>query len=134
MQHAHPNQTVTTLQDVLAQIDPRDSDAALALFSFLEQSGRIHKVGMLDSVGFLLVYREPEGSTKAGYTAGGTLGDRIVESALANAKASGAKVERGLCPRCMSAVIRQDGEAPRLDNPDVTDPFACKDGDPHDFA
>jgi hypothetical protein len=125
-----------TLEEVLEEIDPRDSESAQAMFAWLQRNGRIHKMGMLDNVGYLLVYSEPEGSSKAGWTHGGTQGDRIVSEALEKAQAAGAPALKGLCPRCYSPIIKRgENEAIEAESPRPgSDPTVCTDGGPHEFA
>lgn len=94
-----------TLKDVLDNLDPRDSAAALALFNWLWDNKRFGVVGTLNGGGYLLHYQEPQGTSQAGYIAGGTQGSRVVDAAVETLKESGATpVKRGMCPTCMSAV------------------------------
>jgi len=125
-----------TLDAVLGSIDPRDSDSAIKLFQWLLKNGRLHKMGTLDGVGFMMAYQEPKGSTREGWTHGGTEGDRIVEEALEKAQANGSPTIRGLCPKCYSLVVKADADAdPVLETyAEGEDPAVCKDGQPHDFA
>lgn len=131
-----PQPQELTIDDVLAQIDPRDSETAQKLFVWLQKTGRLHRVGTLDEVGYMLVYSEPKGSSKEGWTHGGTQGDRIVNDALEKAQAAGAPNLRGLCSKCFSPVTKQsqDGavlaESPR----EGDDPAECPAGGPHQFA
>ena len=57
-----------SLDDALASIDPADSESALKLFNWLLKNGRLHKMGTLDGVGFMMAYQEPKGSTREGST------------------------------------------------------------------
>lgn len=100
-----------TFEDALAGVDPADSEAALAMLDFLLTTGRLHRVGVLDGEqGYLFVYREPQGATKAGYRPGATRGDQIVDQMVEQQRANGAKpTRRGLCPHCMS-VVKEDTE------------------------
>lgn len=95
-----------TFQEALDEIDPRDSEAALAMLDWLLRNGRLNRVGVLDGgQGYLFVYKEPRGTTKAGYKPGATQGDRIVDAAVDAQRASGVRpAKRGMCPHCMSAV------------------------------
>lgn len=121
-----------TLGDVLNQIDPRDSDAALAMFQWLVDNKRMNRIGMLDGGGYLLHYSEPKGTTKAGYTPGGTKGGRMVDQALEQTKAAGGKpADRGMCGKCYSVVIKQDDGTVTLD--DDTASASCSSGGAHDF-
>lgn len=98
--------------DVLKQIDPRDSDAALAMLDWLETYGRLNQVGTLHGgQGYLYVYKEPKGTSKAGYVPGGTKGGRLVDKAVSEARASGkGPIKRSVCRHCFSAVA-EDPEA-----------------------
>lgn len=129
-------QQPVSLESVLRSIDPRDSDAALALWGWLQQNGRIHKMGTIDGVGYIYAYQEPKGSSREGYTAGGTTGDRIVEEALSSAKAEGVKKQTGICSACFSVIVQAEGESvPSLQEVDEgVDPTVCTSGDSHHFA
>ena len=120
----HPvAQQQMTFDDVLTQIDPRDSEAALAMFQWLVDNGRLSRIGMLDGGGYLLHYSEPKGTTKAGYTPGATKGGRMVDAAVAKAKESGAtKRQQSMCPKCFSVVTKAADGTVVLDgdNPDPT--------------
>lgn len=119
-----------SFEDMLSRIDPRDSDASLAMFQWLCDNGRIQMVGTLNGGGYLLHYQEPKGSSKEGYTPGGTQGGRMVDNAVAKAKESGAKPKQmGMCSKCMSAVERlEDGTVV-----DDTQNPTCQAGGTHDF-
>ncbi len=121
-----------SLEQVLQRIDPRDSDAALALFEWLCDHGRIGIVGTLNGGGYLLHYTEPKGSTKAGYSPGGTQGGRMVDQAVAKAKESGAKPRQtGMCDKCWSAVEKvEDGTVVTDDD---TKDATCPQGGAHNF-
>jgi len=95
-----------TLEEVLGGVDPRDSDAALAMLDFLLRTQRLHRVGVLDGgQGYLFMYQEPQGSTKQGYRPGATQGDRIVDEAVEAQRAAGSTpAKRGMCPHCFSVV------------------------------
>ena len=126
-----------SLDDALASIDPADSESALKLFNWLLKNGRLHKMGTLDGVGFMMAYQEPKGSTREGWTHGGTEGDRIVEEAIEKAQANGAPALRGLCPKCYSVVTQASpDEPPAAENPaEGEDPKVCKaDGGTHDLS
>lgn len=101
-----------TFEQVLEQVDPRDSDAALAMLDFLLKTNRLGRVGVLDGgQGYLFVYAEPKGSSKQGYVPGGTQGDRIVDEAVETARASGAKPRKSsICVHCFSGVHADDAE------------------------
>lgn len=134
-QQAAPKGEGLTLGDVLGMIDPRDSESATQLLTWLQQTGRLQKIGHLDGVGYTFIYREPKGSTRAGWTAGGTQGDRIVDDALEKAQADGNKpVQRGLCRKCFSVLAKVEGEDARLEDVEEGDPTACSAGGKHDFA
>lgn len=102
-----------TFEEALSQVDPADSDAALAMLDFLLKTGRLGRVGVLDGgQGYLFMYSEPKGATKQGYKPGATQGDRIVDGALESQRASGNGVpasEKGMCPNCLS-VVRKEGD------------------------
>lgn len=117
-----------SFEEVLAEVDPRDSDAALAMLDFLLKTGRLHRVGVLDGgQGYLFVYQEPKGASKQGYTPGSTQGDRIVDAAVDQQRAEGKKPsKRGLCPHCYSAVCRvDDGPITLDDDTNVKDAEVC---------
>lgn len=115
-----PQQPVTQVQtrhmheemaDLLSTVvDPRDSDTALVMLDWLNRTGRLNRVGTLDGgQGYLYIYAEPKGATKAGYRPGGTQGDRIVDAAVEAQRATGkGPAKRGLCPHCFSAVTVDD--------------------------
>lgn len=97
-----------SFEEALADVDPADSVAALAMLDFLLKTGRLQRIGVLDGGnGYLFGYVEPKGSTKAGYRPGGTQGDRIVDEALDKQRNEGAvrPTKQGMCPKCMSVVI-----------------------------
>lgn len=98
--------------DTLANVDPRDSEAALAMLDWLLQTNRLGRVGVLDGgAGYLFMYQEPQGSTKQGYIPGATQGDRIVDQAVEAQRASGkAPAKRGMCPHCLSVVRDDQGQ------------------------
>lgn len=99
-----------SIHEALEALDPRDSEASLAMYAWLTRHQRLIKVGTLDGVGHLLAYQEPKGTTRAGYVAGGTQGERIVDAAVEQAKASGATpVRRGMCARCLS-IVREEAD------------------------
>lgn len=126
-----PQQAVT-LESVLTNLDPRDSDAALALLDWLITNGRLQNIGTINGGGYLWHYAEPKGSTKEGYMPGGTKGGRMVDEALQKAKESGATVRKtGMCDKCYSAVVQQDDGAIVLD--DETADAACTNGGTHTF-
>ena len=115
-----------SFEGALAQVDPRDSEAALAMLDFLLTTGRLNRVGTLDGgQGYLFVYREPKGASKQGYVPGGTTGDRMVDAAVEQARAEGKKpAKKGICGHCLSVVIedvesgvvyREDGELGEAD-------------------
>lgn len=122
----------TSFEDVLKQIDPRDSDAALAMFNWLSDNGRFGLVGQLNGGGYLLHYSEPKGTTKAGYTPGATKGGRMVDQAVAQAKEAGAKPRQtGLCDKCWSAVEKLD-DGSIVSDDDQKNPV-CSAGGDHTF-
>lgn len=127
-----PGTQAFTFEDVLKQIDPRDSEASLAMFQWLVDNKRLSRVGTLDGGGYLLHYTEPKGTSKAGYTPGGTKGGRMVDNALDKAKASGAKpANKGMCTKCYSVVTQEDDGSVVLD--DGSGNAACSTGGTHDF-
>lgn len=129
--------TPATLDEMLADIDPRDSDSALKLFNWLKDNARLHRVATLDQGGYLFLYQEPEGSSRQGYVAGGTQGDRIVDDALEKAQASGTKSLKGLCKHCFSAISQTGSSAPEAESPRPgTNPAECSGNGqgPHEFA
>lgn len=103
---------LANFETLIANVDQRDSEAALAMLEFLLKSGRLNRVGVLDGgQGYLFVYQEPKGSTKQGYKPGATQGDRIVDSALDKQRESGAvPSKRGLCALCLSAVYLDEAD------------------------
>jgi len=126
-----------TLDDILEQIDPRDSDSALKLFNWLRDNARLHKVATLDQGGYLFLYQEPDGSSRQGYVAGGTQGDQIVDNALEKAQAAGGKPNKGLCRLCYSPIVQVGDNKPEAESPRPgTDPAECPaaDGGSHVFA
>lgn len=125
---ALPSGTSDPLDAALAAINPADSDAALKLLKWLEENGRVIRAGTLNGNGYMYLYREPKGSTRQGYTPGGTAGDKIVESALAAAKEHNAGAERGICSKCMSAVRQEPDAKPVLEDAvEGADPAVCTD-------
>lgn len=121
-----------TFGDVLDQIDPRDSDAALAMYQWLVDNKRFQRIGILDGGGYLLHYQEPKGTSKAGYTPGATKGGRMVDAAVEKAKESGAKpADRGMCTKCFSVVVREGDGTVALD--DGSGNTVCSSGGTHHF-
>ena len=116
-----------TFKDILDTIDSRDSDAGLLMLDWLLQTGRLQRLGVLDGgAGYLFGYKEPKGSSKQGYAPGGTKGDRIVDAAVEQTRASGIEpTKRGLCKHCFSAVYKHVSGAIMLDD----DAFTKGDGD-----
>jgi len=109
-----------SFEDVLTQVDPRDSDAALAMYEWLHKNGRLHVIGQLHGAGYLETYQEPKGATKAGYAPGATTGGRMVDAAVDKAREGGqAPVKKGLCPHCYSAVYKHVSGAIMLDQDDA---------------
>lgn len=118
--------TAVTLDEVLDSIDPRDSDSALKLFAWLKDNLRLQKVATLDQGGYLFMYQEPEGSSRQGWMAGGTQGDRIVDDALEKAAASGQKTVKGLCKHCLSTIQQAGSDSPEAETPRPgTNPTEC---------
>lgn len=121
-----------SFEDILDRVDPRDSDAALAMLTWLEKNGRLQNIGSIHGGGYLWHYAEPKGTTKEGYTPGATKGGRMVDEAVKKAEASGAKPRKvGVCDRCFSAVEQQEDGTVSLDG-DPTN-VTCNDGQPHGF-
>jgi len=121
----------TSFDDVLSAIDPRDSETALAMFQWLADNGRFSIIGNLNGGGYMLHYSEPKGTTKEGYTPGKTQGGRMVDQAVADAKAKGAKPKKqGMCGKCWSVVEQNDDGA--VVNP-TDGSVDCPKGGPHDF-
>lgn len=121
-----------SFQEALADVDPADSEAALAMLDFLLKTGRLNRVGVLDGGnGYLFAYVEPKGSTKAGYRPGGTQGDRIVDEALEKQRNSDAPrpTRQGMCPGCMSAVAEISGAIVN-----EAGSSTCTNGGPHGLA
>lgn len=105
-----------TFEDVLLSIDPKDSDAALAMLDWLSTTGRLQNIGSINGGGYLFHYQEPKGSSKQGYTPGATKGGRMVDQAVDQARASGAKPRKtGLCDQCYSAVEQHEDGSISLD-------------------
>lgn len=120
-----------SLQDVLDNLDPTDSDAALALFGWLTDNKRLNVVATLNGGGgYLFHYQEPKGASKEGYIPGATQGGRMVDAALDNAKAKGARAkDTGLCDKCFSVVEKsQDGTIVTEDGSAI-----CASGGQHTF-
>lgn len=119
-----------SLDDVLKAIDPRDSDAALAMYQWLVDNGRFSLVGTLNGGGYLLHYTEPKGTSKAGYTPGATKGGRMVDEAVTKAQAAGGVArDVGLCGKCFSGVEKlADGTVVTEDGSAV-----CSAGGAHEF-
>lgn len=122
-----------TFEEALAQVDPRDSEAALQMLDWLLTNARLHRLGTLDRGGYLFAYQEPKGSTKEGYTPGATQGDRIVDKAVEEARASGAapKGRATMCKKCFSAVVIQEDGTALLDGDGSA---ICSAGGAHDPA
>lgn len=123
---------VPSFEQVLKQIDPRDSDSALAMLDWLVENGRLQNIGTINGGGYLWHYSEPKGSSKQGYTPGATKGGRMVDQAVEQAKASGAKPRKlGMCDKCWSAVEQHEDGSISLDG----DPSAttCANGGSHTF-
>lgn len=121
--------------DALAEVDPRDSDAALAMLDWLLRNKRLNRVGVLDGgQGYLFVYQEPKGTSKEGYAPGATQGDRIVDQAVDKQREAGVtpKGKSTMCKKCFSAVI-VDGEGNVLTD-DATASAECSAGGQHDPA
>lgn len=116
-----------SFEDALREVDPRDSDTALMMLDWLAQTGRLMRVGTLEGgQGYLYMYGEPKGTTKAGYRPGGTQGDRIVNEAVEHQRQHGVKRKTGVCSSCFSAVYQQEGDDTiLLDDPDATNPAVC---------
>jgi hypothetical protein len=121
-----------SFEDVLKQIDPRDSDSALLMLDWLQKTGRLQNIGSINGGGYIWHYGEPKGTSKQGYVPGATKGGRMVDQAVDTARASGAKPRQtGICDKCWSGVEKQDDGSIALDG----DPTAktCTDGQPHTF-
>lgn len=125
-----------SFKEVLADVDPRDSDAALEMLDWLLRNGRLNKVGVLDGgQGYLFVYQEPKGSSKQGYIPGGTQGDRIVDEAVQKQRDAGAapKGKSTMCKKCFSAVI-VDAEGNVFGDDPEASAKCSADGGAHDPA
>lgn len=123
----------SSLDDLLSKIDPRDSESALKLFTWLWENHRFQVIGKLSGGGYMLHYAEPKGTTQAGYMPGGTQGGRMVDEALARAKDNPAAAKHGMCPQCMSAV-KQVIETGQVLSDDGKDDPNCPAGGNHTFA
>lgn len=124
-----------TFEESLAEVDPRDSEAALAMLDWLLRNGRLHKIGVLDGgQGYMFIYQEPKGTSKQGYTPGGTQGDRIVDKAVEQQREAGTapKGRSTMCKKCFSAVVI-DGEGKALTDDASASP-ECSEGGLHDPA
>lgn len=118
-----------SFEDVLNSIDPRDSDAALAMLDWLSKNQRLQVIGNLAGGGYLFHYQEPKGTTKQGYIPGSTKGGRMVDQAVDQARASGAKARKtGMCDKCWSAVEQHEDGSITLDG---TTEATCKTGGLH---
>lgn len=125
------------VDDFLNTVDERDSEAALQMLDWLLETGRLRRVGVLDGgQGYLFVYEEPRGTTKAGYRPGATQGDRIVDAAIEQQRALGAKpVKRGMCPHCFSVVALLDDDKIVLDDDEsANETCAASPTGSHDMA
>lgn len=122
--------------DALNDVDPRDSEAALAMLDWLLRNKRLNRVGTLDGgQGYLFVYQEPKGTSKEGYVPGGTQGGRVVDDALDKQREAGVtpKGPSSLCKKCYSAVRTLDDGSVVLD--DASEDAKCSaDGGAHDPA
>lgn len=123
-----------TFEETLANVDPADSEAALAMLDFLLRTGRLGRIGVLDGgQGYLFMYQEPKGSTKQGYVPGGTKGDQIVDQAVEAQRAAGKKpVKQGMCMHCFSVV--SEGEDGVLINAATNDALCPGSGGEHAMA
>lgn len=118
-----------TFDDALSKVDPRDSDAALAMLDWLLRNQRLHRLGVLDGGGYLFAYAEPKGASKQGYVPGATQGDRLVDQAVEAQRASGkTPAKKGLCSRCYSAVVQMEDGAVLLDDEQAPDREHCAAG------
>jgi hypothetical protein len=121
-----------TVEEFLQGLDPKDSEAHLALLQHLFNTGRLQVVGTLNGGGYMMHYAEPKGTSKAGYMPGGTQGGRMVDQAVEQAKASGAKPRKtGLCDKCWSAVEQKD-DGTVVSDDDAKNPV-CSAGGDHTF-
>lgn len=120
------------LIEALGNINPKDSEIALTLLQYLIDTGRLQNIGSINGGGYLWHYAEPKGTTKEGYTPGATKGGRMVDQAVEQAKAAGAKPRNvGMCDKCWSAVEQHDDGSVSLDgDPTAT---ACASGGQHTF-
>lgn len=126
----------TSFEAILKQIDPRDSEAALAMLEWLHQNGRMQVIGNLAGGGYLWHYAEPKGTSKQGYVPGGTKGGRMVDEALDKARASGATpAKRGMCDKCFSVVVQHDDGTVTTDdaNEHGAPTAGCSAGGTHNF-
>ena len=123
----------SSLDDLLSKLDPRDSESALKMFTWLWENHRFQVIGQLNGGGYLLHYAEPKGTSQAGYIPGGTKGGRMVDQALQAAKDNPAAAHRGMCPQCMSAV-KQIVDTGQVLSDDGTDNPNCPAGGNHAFA
>jgi hypothetical protein len=122
-----------SFDEALADVDQRDSEAALKMLDWLLKTGRLQRIGVLDGGnGYLFGYVEPKGSSKQGYRPGGTEGDRIVDQAVDQARDSGTRRpdRQGMCPKCMAVVVEFDGEIVS-ESPTTS---ACPAGGTHELA
>lgn len=121
-----------TVEQFLASVDPKNSEVFLALFQACIDTGRVQKIGSIDGGGYIWHYAEPKGTTNEGYTPGKTKGGRMVDQALENAKAAGAKPKKvGMCDKCFGAVEQhEDGSITNT----LGDPVCPNaNGGPHNF-
>lgn len=120
------------VEALLQSIDPRDSEAHLAILQFLIDNKRMQVIGSLAGGGYLFHYQEPKGTSMEGYMPGGTKGGRMVDQALDKAKASGATAaKRGMCDKCYSVVVQHDDGSVTTD--DEAANTACSSGGTHNF-
>jgi hypothetical protein len=119
---------------LLGALDPRDSDVSLAMLQWLQENGRVHKMGTLDQPlsGYIYFYNEPKGTTKEGYTPGGTQGGRMVDKAAEQVKASGvAPAKKGMCPKCMR-LVREEPDGSIV--AEIDDTADCVGGATHELT
>jgi hypothetical protein len=120
---------------LLGALDPRDSNVSLAMLQWLQENGRVHKMGTLDQPlsGYIYFYNEPKGTTKEGYTPGGTQGGRMVDKAKEQIATSGVPLpgKKGMCPKCMR-LVREEPDGSLV--AEIDDTADCVGGGAHELT
>lgn len=124
-------------EKILEAVDPADSDVSLAMYAWLTRYARLDRVATLEGGGYLFTYSEPKGSSKEGYVAGGTQGDRLVDSALAKAEegnGGAGPTEKGMCKHCFGFLEKPVGGKPYTDDDPTHTVCPQNNGNSHEFG